>query len=199
MAQSATLKAEARTKLGSRACRALRANGMIPANLQPADGKEHLDLAINEHEFLAARRNHVHLYDIEIGGQSESVVVRELEWDVFGDSIIHVEFKRVQRGVETETEVELAFVGMPKGVVNHTMQHISIFSLPSMIPDAIEVNVEGLGEGTHILAKDLKLPEGVRLAVEPDAEVAVIAGVREEATTEEGEEGEEGEGSSVEA
>ena len=146
MAQSATLKAEARTKLGSRACRALRANGMIPANLQPADGKEHLDLAINEHEFLAARRNHVHLYDIEIGGQSESVVVRELEWDVFGDSIIHVEFKRVQRGVETETEVELAFVGMPKGVVNHTMQHISIFSLPSMIPDAIEVGPVPLGD-----------------------------------------------------
>lgn len=192
MAQSAILKAEARTKLGSRACRALRANGMIPANLQPADGKEHVDLAINEHEFLAARRNHVHLYDIEIGGQSESAVIRELEWDTFGDNIIHVEFKRVQRGVETETEVELAFVGMPKGVVNHTMQHIAIFSLPSMIPDAIEVNVEGMEEGTHIYAKDLKLPEGVRLGVDPDAEVAVIAGVREEVEEEEGEEGEEG-------
>lgn len=180
MAQSAILKAEARTKLGSRACRALRANGMIPANLQPAHGKDHVDLAINEHEFLAARRNHVHLYDIELGGESESVVVRELEWDTFGDNIIHVEFKRVQRGVETETEVELAFIGTPKGVVNHTMQHIAIFSLPSMIPDEIEVNVEGMAEGTHIRAKDLKLPEGVRLGVDPEAEVAVIAGVREE-------------------
>lgn len=193
MAQSAILKAEARTKLGSRACRALRANGMIPANLQPANGKEHVDLAINEHEFLAARRNHVHLYDIEIDGQSESAVIRELEWDTFGDNIIHIEFKRVQRGVETETEVELTFVGMPKGVVNHTMQHIAIISLPSMIPDAIEVNVEGMTEGTHIKAKDLKLPEGVRLGVDPEAEVAVIAGVREEATPEEGEEGAEGE------
>jgi large subunit ribosomal protein L25 len=194
MAQSATLKAEARTKLGSRACRALRANGMIPANLQPADGKDHVDLAINEHEFLASRRNHVHLYDIELGKESESAVVRELQWDTFGDNIIHVEFKRVQRGVETETEVELSFVGMPKGVVNHTMQHIAIMSIPSKIPDAIEVDVDGLEDGTHILAKDLKLPEGVSLAVDPEEEVAVIAAVREEVVEEEGEEGEEPEG-----
>jgi len=192
MAQSATLKAEARTKLGSRACRALRANGMIPANLQPADGKDHVDLAINEHEFLATRRNHVHLYDIELGSESESAVVRELQWDTFGDSIIHVEFKRVQRGVETETEVELSFVGAPKGVVNHTMQHIAILSIPSLIPDSIEVKVEGMAEGTHILAKDLVLPEGVRLGVDPEEEVAVIAAVREEVIEEEDDEGEEG-------
>lgn len=192
MAQSAILKAETRTKLGTRASRALRADGKIPANLQPADGKDHLDFAIDEREFLATRRAHVHLYDIEVGGASETAVVRELQWDSFGDNIIHVEFKRVQRGVETETEVELHFVGNPKGVVNHTIQHLTIKSIPSKIPDEIEVNVDGMEEGTHILAKDLKLPEGVSLGVDPETEVAVIAGVREEAApAEEGEEGEE--------
>ena len=56
-----------------------------------------------------------------------------------------------------------------------------------MIRVTIEVNVEGMEEGTHILAKDLKLPEGVRLGVDPEEEVAVIAGVREEEPEEEDE------------
>ena len=193
MAQSATIKAEAREKLGSRAARALRADGKIPANLQPADGKDHVDFSIDEREFLATRRAHVHLYDIDLGGDLESAVVRELQWDAFGDSILHIEFKRVTRGVETESEVELAFAGMPKGVVNHLLNHITILSIPSKIPDEIEVNVDGMEEGTHIYAKDLTLPEGVSLGVDPETEVAVIAGVKEEAAPAEGED-EDGEG-----
>ena len=176
MAQSAILKAETRTKMGTRGARALRAAGMIPANIQPTDGKDHMDFAISMHEFMTTRRAHVHLYDIEVGGDTETAVVRELQWDVFGDNIIHVEFKRVIRGVETESEVELAFVGNAKGVVNHLVHHVTILSLPSLIPDALEIKVDGLEEGTMIHASDIILPEGVSLAVDPETEVAAIAG-----------------------
>lgn len=175
MAQSATIKVQAREKLGSLSAKKLRAEGRIPANLQ-SKGAPHLDFHLEEREFLATRRRHVHLYDLDFGGSTESAVVRELQWDTFGERIVHVEFKRVQRGVETESEVDLAFTGTPNGVVNHILHHIRILSIPSLIPDNIEVRVAGLEIGTVIKAKDLVLPEGVKLGIDPDHDVATIIG-----------------------
>ena len=179
MAQSAILACTKRTRVGSRDARKLRTAGRIPASLQGDQDKPNVDISFDAVEFLTTRRNHVHLYDLDVEGEVESALVRELQWDALGDHIIHVEFKRVQRGVATESEVELEFYGVPKGgVVNHIVTHITISSLPSEIPDAIEVNVEGLEVGTHIKAGDLVLPEGVELAVDPDMEVVVIIGIR---------------------
>lgn len=193
MSQSEVLKATKRTQLGSNASRKLRAEGRIPANLQADADHPHLDIAVDEHQFLAARRHHVHLYDIDVEGDVQSALVRELQWDTFGDRLLHVEFKRVMRGVETESEVELEFFGHPKsnGMVNHLLTHVTIRSLPSQIPDVITIRVGDLDVGDHIKAKDLVLPEGVSLAIDPDTDVATIAGAAHEEIEEEGAEGEE--------
>ncbi len=199
MAQSAVLKVEKREKKGTNASRRLRAQGRIPANIQSPEG-EHLDIALDEHEFTKARRHHVHLYDLDLGGgQVESAVVREIQWDALGEHVLHVEFKRVVRGVETEAEVELEFFGHPahNGLVNTLLTHLTIRTLPSKIPDKIEVSVEGMEPGHHIKARDITLPEGVSLAVDPDTDVATISGAHlyeeEEPSTPEGEPSAEGE------
>lgn len=179
MAQSATLTCKKRDKVGSRDARSLRRQGRTVANLQSPDGKPHIDFHFSRDEFLATRRQHVHLYDLDIEGELETAVVRELQWDALGDEIFHVEFKRVQRGVETESEVELSFYGQVKeGVLTHNVTHVTILSIPSLIPDSIEVNVEGMLVGTHIKAGDLVLPEGVSLVLDPDLEIAVVGALR---------------------
>jgi large subunit ribosomal protein L25 len=180
MSSSQILKAKQRKQMGSRHARSIRLQGGIPATVQPDARKtEHLDIAIDETEFLAARRHHVHLFDLDIEGKTETAVVRELQWDTFGERILHVEFKRVQRGVKTEANVELEFVGHPKhGVVNHLVGHITILADPTLIPDAIEVRVGDLDEGSVIHARDLILPDKVELAVDPDLVVATIAAAR---------------------
>jgi large subunit ribosomal protein L25 len=192
MAQSEVLTAQKRAKLGSADARSLRAEGRVPANLQ-GDG-DHVDFSIDMREFLATRRHHTHLYDIDLEGTKESAVVRELQWDAFGDNIIHVEFKRVQRGVETESEVMIEWIGQPKGgILNHLVDHITVSCIPSLIPDSIEVRVEHLEEGQHLKASDLKLPEGISLAIDPETEIATVITAGGGASDEAGE-GEEGEG-----
>jgi len=191
MSQSQVLKAQKRTQLGSRASRQLRAEGKLPANIQ-GEGN-HVDIAIDEREFLASRRAHVHLYDIDVDGEVESAVVRELQWDTFGDNLLHVEFKKVTRGVETESEVALEFTGMPKGgVINHLVDHVTIRCIPSLIPDSLVVSVDGLEAGAHVKASDIRLPEGITLGIDPGIDVATIVGGGDEGE-EAAEEGEEGE------
>ena len=180
MSDSSVLTAERREKVGTRASCAVRNAGRIPANLQADSESAHVDISIDEREFLASRRSHVHLYDIDVEGELSSVIVRELQWDVFGDHIIHVEFRRVQRGVEIESGVALTTAGQAAGVVNLLVSQITIRSIPSMIPDGLVINVKDLEEGTHLTAAQIEMPEGVSLAIDPETEVVTISGMKEE-------------------
>lgn len=193
MSQSEVLKVAVRTAVGSRDARKLRRQGRIPASLQTdGDKASHLNLHVDEVAFLASRRHHIHLYDLDIDGDVHSALVRELQWDALGDRVNHIEFKRVERGVETEAEVELDFFGVPKhGILNHLVTHITIKTLPSNIPDSILVKIGDLEVGDHIKAGELEMPEGVTLAVPEDLEILVLSAPRAE--VEEVPEGEEAE------
>lgn len=178
---TATLKTTARPRVGSRPSRVLRIQGRIPVSLQ-GDGKEIVLLSIDRHEFLTARRKHEHVFTLELeGGGSDSVMVRELQWDPLGDEIVHVEFRRVDLTRETQAQVKLEFIGHPKGgVLNHLVAQVLVAAIPSKIPDSIEVKVDAMELGTPLYARELKLPEGVRLVTPGNVSIAVVVVVKEE-------------------
>lgn len=194
MSSSAKLTCSVRDAVGSRSARKLRAQGRMCATLQASADGEHMNIHMDAAEFASSRRAHAHLYDLDVDGTLHAAVIRELQWDSMGDVINNVEFKRVVRGVATESEVELTFVGnVAAGVLTHNVTHITISCIPSIIPDAIEVSVAGLEEGAHVKASDLVLPDGVALAVDSDLEIAVVSAIKTQMETPaEGEEGEEG-------
>ena len=190
---STTLKADKREKVGTRNARKLRAEGRIPATLQAGDGQPHIDITIDEEEFLTARRHHQHVYTLDVGGESETALVRELAWDVFGEKILHVEFRRVDLEKKTEVEVVLEFRGNPKGgLLNHLVTQVKISAKPQDIPDSIVVSIEGLEPGVHISARDLTMPEGVELAIDAETTIATINELRAAEEPEPVAEGEEG-------
>ena len=168
MSKSEILKAEERSALGTRSARKLRVAGRIPASMDADPSAQQRHFSIEEHLFLATRRRHVHLYDLDFAGKVESAVVRELQWDAMGEMIAHIDFKRVRRDVETSAEIMLEFTGHPKGgMLNHLVTHVTVLCLPADIPDSIEVAVGHLDTGGAIHAKELVMPKGVKLATAP--------------------------------
>lgn len=174
----AILKCAVRTKVGSRDSRTLRALGRMVASLQADSDNDHVNLHFDEASFHTARRGHVHLFDLEFGGKKESAIVNELQWDSLGDCLLHVEFKRVIRGQKTESVVPLRFRGTPAGVLTHDLNEIHISCIPSAIPDAIEVNVDGLEPGTHIRKADVTVADEIELLVADDYDIATITDLR---------------------
>ncbi len=177
---TATLKAQTRTKLGSRASAALRSQGLIPASIEWLAERPHLNVAVDEAEFLASRRKHQHVYQLQLDSGVETTIVRELQWDVFGDHIAHIEFRRVDLNKKTEVDVDLHFVGHPKGVLNQLVTHVKVLALPTEIPDELEVVVADLEPGTSVTAGQIKLPEGVELVTPPQVTVARISEIKVE-------------------
>ena len=173
---SVTLKAAARERLGSRHSRRLRAEGRLPISVQ-GEGKPNTDLSIDTAEFEAARRHHENLFDLAVeGGGEETAIVREIQYDLLGEAIVHVEFQRVTRGVETEKEVDLAFTGQFRGgILTPVHSTITIKAIPSKLPDVLEVQMDHLEVEHMLLAREVPLPEGVSLACDPELQMAVVA------------------------
>src|SRR6186713_1259081 len=179
MKKTHTLKTEPRAKKGTRHARALRGRGQIPACLLSDGTSPTVDFCISAHEFQAARRHHVHVFELDLGGNVETALVRELQWDTFGDGVLHIDFKRIRTDVETEAEVELEFAGHPKGgMLNHLVTHVTVRCMPTMIPDSIEVPVGHLEVGGVILARELVLPSGVALAIAAETPIANAVAIK---------------------
>ncbi|MBA2114276.1 hypothetical protein [Bremerella alba] len=87
-----TLKATKREKTGKIANRNLRRDGKIPAVLYGND-KEVVHLELCADQFNVIVRHGIKDITLE-GDVSESVVMREVQWDTFGNEVLHVDFFR---------------------------------------------------------------------------------------------------------
>ena len=86
-------------------------------------------------------------------------------------------------------DVPLELKGVPKGtqeggVLESHMDHLEVECLAIDIPESIIVSVKDLDVGQSIYARDVKLPEGVKLMSLPDIIVATCRVLAEAKTTE---------------
>jgi large subunit ribosomal protein L25 len=191
------LTARLREESGSRAARRLRRAGEIPAILI-GQGKEPVQVAVPSFQFAKILRERTQLVTLDLGEERVEALVREVQFDTFGEKVLHVDFDRVTRGEELELEVPIEFFGDPAGsaeggVFETRRNSLEIVCLPSAIPEKIEVDVTGLEIGAEILARDLTLPEGVTLVGDTEEDVIAVLAAPEIEVEEEAEEAEEGE------
>lgn len=175
---STILNAALREKVGTKAARALRLSGRIPGIIQGTQVKPHVDLSIDEDEFMTTRRHHQHLYELRVGDAVETVLVNQLGWDVFGERIQHIEFRRVDRHAKTDVRVPIEYLGLPKsGVLVHLMTEVSLRTTPDNIPNSVVAKINDLEPGAVVSAGQLILPEGVELSKEvtPETLIARVA------------------------
>lgn len=137
------------------------------------------------------------LLTIDLEGQKHTVLVRERQWDVIKDRLLHVDFQAISMTERVRAEVNLELVGDAPAVKNYGgmlitgLETVEIEALPGDLPEKIEVDVSGLENiGDTLYIRDLVLPEGVEVITDPDELVVVVSGQAPEA--EEAAEAEEG-------
>jgi len=179
-----SLNADPRSAFGSRAARSIRARGRIPANLYGhEEGNLHFSLDAKAFsKFLEAGHR---LVTIRLGEQEESSVVKEVQYDPLGTTLIHVDFTRVRLDEKIEVEVPIEPIGVPKGaagggVLEFPLKEVRITGFPQDLPEKYELNIETLELGQSIRLKDLSPPPNCSFTEDPELVVAAIAHPREE-------------------
>lgn len=191
------LNVELRKPQGKRGNRRLRAAGSIPAVLY-GHGQESVSLSVPAHEIEAALRHGNRLVMLS-GAVDQQAFIRDLQWDTWGMSVLHVDFTRVTEHERVEVQVTLELRGEAPGlkeggVVEQLVHEIDLECEVTQVPEKLEVNVNNLNLDESITAGDLELPPTATTTCPEDTVVvqcAVPAAVvEEEAAAEEGAEAE---------
>ena len=197
MSTSATLKAEKRTDSGKGVARKLRAAGQIPGVVY-GQGDEGLLLTLDALETLNLF-NHISventIVDLEVDGEKEpiSTLVREVQVHPFRPDILHVDFYKIQKGVEVEVNVPLHLhgtaVGVKQegGVIQQLFHDLPVRTIPSKIPEEIVYDISEMQINDQVLLGSLEFPEGVSVDMDPDTVLVVLTpprAVEEEVTAE---------------
>ena len=187
------IAAKARDEFGKGAARRSRREGRVPAVLY-GHGTETRHLTLPGHDLMLALKTPNVLLRLEgLSNGSEIALPKAVQRNPLKGSIEHVDLILVRRGEKVSIEVPIRVTGEiapgDGGMLNQQLVQILVEAEATNIPRAIDVDVEGMETGQAVHARDLKLPPGVTLQVEPDTLVLqVIARTMEEAP--EGEAGE---------
>lgn len=179
---SYSVKASKRTALG-RKVRALRKNGVVPANIF---GKKIKSLAIQIEvkplKDVLKKAGETNLIDIVVeGDKTHPVLVAGYSQDPVSGSLLHVDFHEVDLNVKTTAMVPLKAIGESEAVKAGNVlvlqrNEIEVEALPADLPNEIEVDITTLTEvGSTIHAKDLKLDRAkITLMVEEEEVIATV-------------------------
>ena len=183
-----SLQAEPRERIGSTGAAAVRRKGRIPAIVY-GHKQEPVAISFDAHDFLEGLRHGHRLMDVTVNGSAEKMLVKDLQYDHLGRTILHVDLIRVDVTERIKVDVALELKGIPKGtqeggVLESHMDHLEVECLAVDIPESIVVSVKDLDVGQSIFARDVKLPDGVKLVTGADVMVTTCRVLAEAKTTE---------------
>ena len=188
---------------------ALRSKGIVPAivyggknqNQKISVPKKVIKLLMNKENFSS------NILTLNIEGNSQNVLPREIKFDTITDEPMHVDFLRIVKGAKIALEIPVKFINNEKspglkrgGVLNIVRRKVELRCPTENIPDELVVDLENKDIGESFKISSIKLPEGVTPTIQGrDFVVATLAAptiIKEpekpaEETTE-GVEGEEG-------
>ena len=184
-----TVRAERRGGRGKNDARRLRSRGMVPVTLYGGDG-EAVSAAAPLKDLAAILRsdsghNTIFTLDVEGVGPSE-VLFLDRQLDPVRGRLIHADLRRLVRGQKIEVTVRLELDGEPigvtegEGILEQLLREVEIRCGTRDIPEAIHVDVSGLGVHEVMHVSDLKVAENVEILTDPETVIATVSVVREE-------------------
>lgn len=181
-----------RAKQGTGASRRLRNTGRTPAivfggTTAPAV----VELDHNSLWFALKKESfHSALLDMELNGNTEKVVLRNVQYHPFKPLVLHVDFQRVDENTRVRKKVPLHFINVEhspavkqdKCLVNHALTEVVIDCLAMQIPEFITVDLGNAVKGQSIHTNDLVLPAGAKLVIhgKPNPGIATLVEPKEE-------------------
>jgi len=184
---------------------ALRAKGIVPAiiyggkdqNQKISVSKKIIKTLIDKENFLS------NILTLNIEGNSQNVLPREIKWDTITDEPIHLDFLRVIKGGKIILEIPVKFINSEKspglkrgGVLNIVRRKVELKCPSENIPTELVVDLDGVDIGQSFKISSIKLPENVTPTIQGrDFVVATLAAptiIKEPEKPAETVEGEEG-------
>jgi len=190
-----TLSAKIRKEIGKKT-KKLRQKGILPGVLYGPEIKEALSLELDRKAFeqiyntagesslisLEVRQERApSTQELECSVRKFLVLIHDLKLDPLSQEAIHVDFYQPRLDEEVEVTIPIIFEGESTavkdlgGTLIKSISEVEIKALPEKLPHEVRIDIGSLKTfEDHILVKDLKLPEGVKVLQEPEEIIASV-------------------------
>ncbi|HEX2054060.1 MAG TPA: 50S ribosomal protein L25/general stress protein Ctc [Actinomycetota bacterium] len=180
-----SLDVQPRTEKGKGPARRYRAAGLVPAVFYGAS-VDPVPLLVDAKQMSQALHTEAGgnvLINLQVDGTSRLTVPREIQRHPIRGTILHVDFVNVARDQKISAQVPVHLVGESHGVkegglLDQHLHEVHIEAMPADIPDAIELDVSGLGIGDSLHVSDLKAPQGVDVLTSGEELVVAVTEAR---------------------
>ena len=164
------LKATKRSITSSGKVNKLRSEGFIPAilyggkknNLSISLKKLHLQDLVRAETFMSK------VVDLEIDGNTEKVLPKDIAYDPVSDEPLHIDFIRIVKGSRLILEIPVKFINSEKspglkkgGVLNIVRRKVQLKCPAENIPNEIVVDLDNTNINSSLKISSVKLPENV--------------------------------------
>lgn len=172
MAKQLLLQAEIREKTGSHAVKKVLKQNRIPAVIY-GHKEDPISISLDEHNFMEGLHHGIRLLDVQIGKDTQTTLIKDLQYDCLGKKVLHADLMRVDVTEKIKVTVPLEIKGSAAGLheggmVEQHMSQLEIECMPTDIPKSIVVSVKNMKIGDTVHARDIQLPEGVKLVTSPE-------------------------------
>ena len=174
------LDIENRDLVGKKSTKEMRREGKVPSTLY-FKGEKPKSISVEKLKLYQALKSDQRIYEVELNGGSQYVMVKAVQYHPVTDEILHLDFMRVRRSEKMTIIVPLVLVGKPAGVteggiLSQVLNQIEISCFPTNVPEQIEVNIDDMELNSSISIADVTYDdEEVEIISAEDINVASIS------------------------
>jgi large subunit ribosomal protein L25 len=140
------------------------------------------------HIFKGEKVFRLDIADGDAEDRGQMVLLKDLQFDHLGSSVVHADFVRVSLTDRVRTRVPIHLIGEAKGlkqagsILMHPTNEVEVECVVTELPEYLEVDISELDLGHAITVRDIRLPgPGLRVLTDPNAMVAQIV-IQQEVT-----------------
>jgi large subunit ribosomal protein L25 len=174
------IQAEVRDRTGSRYAARVRTEGKLPAVIY-GHKQDPIHVAVDSKELVDLLHHNAQLIEVDVNGKADTCLVKDIQWDYLGTTIIHVDLARVDLSEEVAVEVQIELIGdavgliQPGTLLDLNSNTIEVKCRADAIPEKLVHDVTAMDIGDSLLASGLTLPSGVTLSSDADTLIAHLS------------------------
>ncbi len=179
--KSVKIEGTRRSELGKKATRHIRSEQQVPAVIY--GGKEiiHFSAPIMAFRTLVYTPE-FQIAEITIDGTTYRTIMKDLQFDVITDELMHVDFLELVDGQKVIANLPLNFVGQPVGVkvggrLELKMKSLKVRTYPRYLVEHIEVKIDDLELHGNIRVQDV-VAENMEIMNSPRIPIASVVTTR---------------------
>lgn len=162
----------------------LRNNGKVPGVIYGLNGAS-VNVEFGELEFFhnLAEIGQYGVVEIDMNGQKEKTIIKELQRHPTSRRLMHVDLQRVDTNKKVHTHIPILYMGaetlkQKDTIVQPQIDNVEIECVPDKLPKYATVNVTNMKQGRKITYNDLELSTEISIVGDKNTIIATISRLR---------------------